>query len=73
LSDDAAGFNPTVLVALILGIAPSVPGFLGTVAGLAVGPFWMGLYSYAWFVGFGVSSAVHAVSMKAGREMPHET
>jgi len=63
----AAGFNPAALVALILGIAPSVPGFLGTVAGLAVGPFWMGLYSYAWFVGFGVSFAVYAGLMRGSR------
>jgi nucleobase:cation symporter-1, NCS1 family len=50
------------LIALALGIAPSVPGSLGTVAKskFNVGPFWMGLYSYAWFVGFGVSFAVYA-------------
>jgi len=60
------GFNPVALVALALGIAPSVPGFLGTVAGYQFGPFWMGLYSYAWFVGFGVSFAVYAGLMAIG-------
>jgi nucleobase:cation symporter-1, NCS1 family len=62
----ANGFNPAALIALVLGIAPSVPGFLGTVAKLDVGPFWMGLYSYAWFVGFGVSFAVYAGLMMIG-------
>ncbi len=66
----AAGFNPVALIALVLGIAPSVPGFLGTVAKISIPPFWMGLYSYAWFVGFGVSFVVYAglmmVSSKAG-------
>jgi nucleobase:cation symporter-1, NCS1 family len=62
----AGGFNPAALVALILGIAPSVPGFLGTVAKLDVGPFWMGLYSYAWFVGFGVSFGVYVGLMAFG-------
>ncbi len=61
-----AGFNPAALIALVLGIAPSVPGFLGTVAKFNIGPFWMGLYSYAWFVGFGVSFAVYAGLMTIG-------
>jgi nucleobase:cation symporter-1, NCS1 family len=60
------GFNPAALIALVLGIAPSVPGFLGTVAKLDVGPIWMGLYSYAWFVGFGVSFVVYVGLMTAG-------
>ena len=64
-----AGFNPAALIALILGIAPSVPGFLGTVAGFDVGPSWMGLYSYAWFVGFGMSFAVYAGLMTDGTKV----
>ena len=43
----AGGFNPAALVALILGIAPCVPGFLGTVAKISVPSFWMDLYGYA--------------------------
>jgi NCS1 family nucleobase:cation symporter-1 len=60
----AAGFNPAALIALAAGIAPCVPGFLGTVAGIKVGSFWMDLYSYAWFIGFGVSFVVYAALMK---------
>jgi NCS1 family nucleobase:cation symporter-1 len=53
-----AGFNPIAIIALILGIAPCVPGFLGTVKLLQVAPFWIELYHYAWFISFGLSFAV---------------
>jgi NCS1 family nucleobase:cation symporter-1 len=59
----AAGFNPAALVALAAGIAPCVPGFLGTVTPIKVAPIWMDLYSYAWFLSFGVSFAVYASLM----------
>ena len=61
------GFNPAAIAALILGVAPSVPGFLGTVNILdraSVGPFWMHVYDYAWFVGFGTAFAVYGIFMK---------
>ena len=58
------GFNPVAVLALVLGIAPCVPGFLGTIKVMAVAPFWMSLYNYAWFVSFGVSFAVYAALMK---------
>ncbi|HTR81961.1 MAG TPA: NCS1 family nucleobase:cation symporter-1 [Bacteroidota bacterium] len=56
------GFNPKAVVALVLGVVPSVPGFLGTVNLIdpaSVGPFLMSVYSYAWFVGFGVAFGVY--------------
>ena len=77
----AGGFNMIALLALVLGIAPSVPGFLGTVGLLSsesVGPFLMGLYSYAWFIGFGVALAVYWIGMNlspraaATRAAPNE-
>jgi nucleobase:cation symporter-1, NCS1 family len=52
------GFNPAAIAALLLGIAPNVPGFLGTIKVIdpaAVGPFLMNLYGYAWFAGFFIS------------------
>ncbi|MBF8248503.1 MAG: Cytosine/purine/uracil/thiamine/allantoin permease family protein [Bacteroidetes bacterium] len=61
------GFNPAAIVALILGIVPNIPGFLGTVKAVdpaAVGPFLMGLYNYAWFVGFGVAFSVYFAWMR---------
>ncbi len=56
------GFNPAAIIALLLGIAPSVPGFLGTIHVIdpaSVGSFFMQIYSYAWFVGFGVAVVVY--------------
>ncbi len=59
----AGGFNPKALVALVLGIAPLVPGFLGTIGAASVAPFWITLYSYAWFVSFAISFAVYFIAM----------
>src|SRR5205814_2102263 len=59
------GFNPAALAALAAGIAPCVPGFLGTVTSIKVAPFWMTLYHYAWFISFGVSMVMYLVLMKA--------
>jgi NCS1 family nucleobase:cation symporter-1 len=61
----ANGFNPVAILALVLGILPCVPGFLGTVKAATVPQFWMSLYNYAWFVSFGVSFSVYAALMKA--------
>ncbi len=52
------GFNLAAIIALVLGVGPNIPGFLGTINAVApakIGPFWMNLYSYAWFVGFFVA------------------
>ncbi len=53
-----SGFNPIAVFSLIMGIAPNIPGFLGTINVVnpaTVGPFLMNLYNYAWFVGFFVA------------------
>ena len=64
----AEGFNPVALIALALGIAPCVPGFLATVKLATVPKIWTDLYSYAWFLSFGVSAVVYIAltRMKAG-------
>jgi nucleobase:cation symporter-1, NCS1 family len=73
----AGGFNPIALIALVLGIAPCVPGFLATVsAGWKeyfapagqTGWNWTLLYPYAWFISFGVSFAVYVVLMWSSRD-----
>lgn len=56
------GFSLVAMVALVLGILPSLPGFL--VAVKVIGPdampsFLLGLYHYAWFVGFGVAFVLY--------------
>jgi NCS1 family nucleobase:cation symporter-1 len=53
------GWNPIAMVALLAGILPNLPGFLGTIKVTQVDPFWIELYSYAWFVGFGISFGVY--------------
>jgi NCS1 family nucleobase:cation symporter-1 len=58
-----SGFNPAALIALGLGIAPCVPGFVGTVTTIAVPPIWLELYHYAWFLSFGISFAVYVALM----------
>ena len=61
------GFNMAAIIALVLGVAPNVPGFLGTIKVLgaeSVGSFLMHLYGYAWFVGFIVAFVVYWGLMK---------
>jgi nucleobase:cation symporter-1, NCS1 family len=64
----SGGWNPAALIAMACGILPNLPGFLGTVKLVKVGAFWMQLYNYAWFVGFGISFAVFAVLSLGRRE-----
>ncbi|MEZ4336501.1 MAG: NCS1 family nucleobase:cation symporter-1 [Sandaracinaceae bacterium] len=62
----SGGWNWRAMVALFLGVAPNVPGFLAQAGALdSVGSFWTTLYTYAWFVGFGLSLAVYAGLMRA--------
>jgi NCS1 family nucleobase:cation symporter-1 len=63
----AGGFNPAALAALAAGVLPCVPGFLGAAfpaAYPAVGAYWKGVYSYAWFVGFAVAAATYLGLMR---------
>lgn len=46
------GVNPVALVALAIGIAPNIPGFLGALGVLEPGPVFAGIYAWAWFVAF---------------------
>ena len=61
------GYNPAAMAALAIGVAPNIPGFLHTAGALHPGlvpPFFVGLYSYAWFVGFGLASLAYLVLMR---------
>jgi NCS1 family nucleobase:cation symporter-1 len=63
------GWNPKAMIALAAGILPNLPGFLGTIKVMTVPEVWLKLYSYAWFVGFGISFAVYAaLSLGRGRD-----
>lgn len=61
------GFNFKAIIALLIGIAPNVPGFFTTikVVPVAIFPSWIiGLYSYAWFVGFAISGITYYILMR---------
>ena len=56
------GWNPVALLALCLGVAPNVPGFLKAAGFVeSVPAMFEVLYTYAWFVGFGVAGLVHGL------------
>lgn len=62
-----SGFSLVALVSLVLGIVPSLPGFLATVKlidGAHVAPWLLSLYNYAWFVGFAVAFIVYLILRK---------
>lgn len=61
------GSNPIAMVALVLGILPNVPGFLGTIGVMQVSPMFTELYHYAWFVSFGISLVTYAGATKVLR------
>jgi len=61
------GFNRRAVISLPLGILPNVPGFLVTVGAVAADSFpaWLvGLYNYAWFVGFAIAGACYGLLMR---------
>ncbi len=58
------GFSAVALIALFGGALPSLPGFLVQVKLLdpsGIPPFLVGLYHYAWFVGFGLAFFLYIV------------
>src|SRR5690606_16084825 len=56
-----SGFNWRAIVALFVGIAPNVPGFLQAASNgsITVPEFLNVIYTYAWFVSIAVSFTVH--------------
>jgi nucleobase:cation symporter-1, NCS1 family len=64
------GFNRKAIISLLVGILPNVPGFLVTIGVIPAGalPAWIvGIYSYAWFVGFFVAGGSYWLSMRTSR------
>ena len=58
------GFNPIAILALLLGVVPSLPGFLAALRGVSLhGPFGT-IYNWAWFVGFLLSAVIYVVAMR---------
>ena len=61
------GISWVAISALLCGALPSLPGFLATVHVIDAGGlshFWLHLYDYAWFVGFGLAFVVYLLLRK---------
>ena len=58
------GVNWVAVVALVLGVLPNMPGFLGAL-GVIDAPAWAtAVYNWAWFVGFAIATIVYMAGMK---------
>jgi NCS1 family nucleobase:cation symporter-1 len=65
-----SGVNWRAIAALIIAVAPNVPGFVNAATHKAVFPaFFDVVYGYAWFVGVGLGVAVYYMLM-AGKARP---
>ena len=61
------GINWIAMLALALGVAPCVPGFVAALAGRTAGT-WTTIYNWAWFVGFGLAALTYLGGMRATRQ-----
>src|SRR5688572_6599033 len=59
------GINWRAMLALVVAIAPCVPGFLDAATGgkVAVPGFFKTLYTYAWFITFAIGFVLYAILM----------
>ncbi len=67
----ARGINPAAMVAFVLGVIPSIPGFLAQAFPASfpgVPAMLKDLYAYAWFIGVGVSGVVYLAMMRGRGE-----
>ncbi|MBL7716821.1 MAG: NCS1 family nucleobase:cation symporter-1 [Bdellovibrionales bacterium] len=61
------GLNWDAVAALVIGILPNVPGFFAEIGLLSKDGAWsflIGLYHYAWFIGFLVAGGVYIALMR---------
>jgi NCS1 family nucleobase:cation symporter-1 len=69
------GVNPRAMAILVFAIVPVVPGFIRaalTPGGQVANPtIWDSLYTYAWFVTFGLSFALYIATFRAA--LPSDT
>jgi NCS1 family nucleobase:cation symporter-1 len=59
------GFHGRALLALAIGIAPCLPGFLDAVGILKLPEIWRDMYHNAWFLSFAVAFAVYLILARA--------
>jgi NCS1 family nucleobase:cation symporter-1 len=74
-SYNGAGVNWRAIVALVVAIAPCVPGFLDAATGgkVAAPQFFKTLYTYAWFITFAIGFVLYGVLMIGHPNLPRET
>ncbi len=64
------------MIALVVGVLPSLPGFLVTIKMLAPErsvPFLVHLYDYAWFVGFALAFVLYLVLRNSRRSLQSDS
>jgi NCS1 family nucleobase:cation symporter-1 len=54
-----SGVNPKAVIALVLGVAPNIPGFLAQIGLSNASGGLVDLYHYAWFTGLFVAGIVY--------------
>ncbi len=64
----AQGWNLAGVVALIVGVAPNLPGFLHTVGLAQVPAFFDTIFQWAWFIGFGLAALIYGALMHPLRQ-----
>jgi len=57
------GVNLAAIVALVLGVLPNIPGFLGAIGVWQPPDFFTAIYAYTWFIGFGLAAVVYIAAM----------
>ena len=60
----SGGVNWVAIAAFVLGVAPSLPGFIAALRGIPAPGIFAGLYNWAWFVGFLVAATIYLVGMR---------
>ncbi len=58
------GFNLVAMVALVVGIAPDLPGFLGALGVLEPGALFRHIYEWGWFVSVTTAGVVYLAGMR---------
>lgn len=67
----SGGFNPIAIGALVVAVLPNVPGFLAAAGAVdSVPAVFSTIYTYAWFVGFGIAAVVYLGGMLATGKRP---
>src|SRR2546426_6752708 len=58
------GINWLAVMAFVLGVAPSLPGFVAALKGSPASGAFGGIYNWAWFVGFILSASIYTFGMR---------